>query len=251
MTSLSKLPWRRHSMNIEEEIYAELVKRFGVGETCIKKWRTRKEITWLQFINASMKLSGVELYNFCGFSASAAFSTFFKREHRAIFLLKNKQHWSNYLLSLVDKKKCYSCKNILSKTEFDLNKSRPDGLQHKCRHCSIEYTEDNKEQITSRHKKYYIINKESLNLSSRQYYHSNKYLYTARNARRRAAKLQATPNWADHETIKRIYETCPEGYHVDHIIPLQNDLVCGLHCEFNLQHLTATENLSKGNKFNI
>ena len=37
--------------------------------------------------------------------------------------------------------------------------------------------------------------------------------------------------------------------HIDHIIPLQNRLVCGLHCISNLQAIPAEDNLSKFNKF--
>ena len=63
-------------------------------------------------------------------------------------------------------------------------------------------------------------------------------------------KLQATPHWANQEVIKQIYKEATEkGMHVDHIVPLNNPLVCGLHCEFNLQILPATENLRKSNKF--
>ena len=76
----------------------------------------------------------------------------------------------------------------------------------------------------------------------------------ARCAKRRAAKKQAVPGWADHGKIASIYEHARqltletgEVHHVDHIVPLTSDLVCGLHCEHNLQVLTAFANLSKAN----
>jgi len=45
------------------------------------------------------------------------------------------------------------------------------------------------------------------------------------------------------------YRSKREGidYHVDHIVPLQNELVCGLHNEFNLRVVPATVNLAKHN----
>jgi len=71
---------------------------------------------------------------------------------------------------------------------------------------------------------------------------------SAKYAKRRASKLQRTPSWADDLVIQMIYEDCPEGYHVDHIIPLQGENVSGLHVAWNLQYLTAEENCSKGNR---
>lgn len=68
-------------------------------------------------------------------------------------------------------------------------------------------------------------------------------------ATKRARKIRATPTWADNNAIRSIYEACPPHCHVDHIIPLTSDSVCGLHCEENLQFLPIKENLKKRNKF--
>ena len=77
----------------------------------------------------------------------------------------------------------------------------------------------------------------------------------ARYAKRRASKRNAAPAWANKEAIEAIYakakqfsELTGEAFHVDHIVPLISDLVCGLHCEGNLQILPGFDNLSKGNK---
>jgi len=71
----------------------------------------------------------------------------------------------------------------------------------------------------------------------------------------RAAKLQATPPWVDFDKIKEIYEEADrlsketgEIYVVDHIVPLNHPLVCGLHVPWNLQILTFSENSKKSNK---
>lgn len=67
--------------------------------------------------------------------------------------------------------------------------------------------------------------------------------------KRKAAKLQRTPSWANLEAIKAIYQDCPEGHQVDHIIPLQGANVSGLHLAENLRHLPRSENASKGNRW--
>lgn len=82
----------------------------------------------------------------------------------------------------------------------------------------------------------------------------------AHTAKRRAIILQATPPWLtkDHlAEIEEFYVLAQElawlnqdvgVFHVDHIVPLQGENVSGLHVPWNLQLLSASENLSKGNK---
>jgi len=80
-------------------------------------------------------------------------------------------------------------------------------------------------------------------------------------AKRRAAKLQRTPKWLtsdDKWMIEQAYELATLrkklfgfDWHVDHIIPLQGELVSGLHVPTNLQVIPGRENESKSNRYVI
>jgi hypothetical protein len=75
------------------------------------------------------------------------------------------------------------------------------------------------------------------------------------NAKRKVIKT-ATPAWADLKAIKEIYAkavtiSLATGvmHHVDHVVPLISDRVCGLHTEANLEILSMEENCRKGNRW--
>jgi hypothetical protein len=80
--------------------------------------------------------------------------------------------------------------------------------------------------------------------------------YRAHFKMRQSRKRQALSTWADLEAIEAIYRQCSFvstftgiKHHVDHYYPLTSDVVCGLHNQYNLRIIPATENLSKGNNF--
>lgn len=78
-------------------------------------------------------------------------------------------------------------------------------------------------------------------------------VFAAIGAKRRAR--EAAPAWANKDIIKSLYalaraytKTLGIKCVVDHIVPLQSDLVCGLHCEANLQVMFDSDNKAKGNR---
>ena len=99
--------------------------------------------------------------------------------------------------------------------------------------------------------KKYASDKKTQSERFRRWQENNRDKVRLKNANERAARLLRIPSWADLEKIKEFYTNCPDGYHVDHIIPLRGKLVSGLHVIDNLQYLLGSQNLSKGNKFEI
>jgi len=108
------------------------------------------------------------------------------------------------------------------------------------------------ERKLARDAKYRANNNEQIKARKKLWRQRNLKKILADVVKRKAAKLQRTPKWLtkhDYKEIKAYYQACPEGFHVDHIIPLLGKTVSGLHVLGNLQYLPGEENLKKGNKY--
>jgi hypothetical protein len=97
-------------------------------------------------------------------------------------------------------------------------------------------------------------NPEKVQAYNRVWNEANRELKAVYTAKRRAVTRQAIPVWADFDKISAVYAQAQLlrdigiDVHVDHIVPLVSDEVCGLHVHDNLRVILASENLAKSNK---
>jgi len=170
-------------------------------------------------------------------------------------------------------KRCSKCKAEKELAEFYKDRSTCDGLTCQCKSCaktkSVLWRLKNPEKAKAHSIAWPIVNRERANAtkvawarknpdktrgSKRTYSRAHPDKDTAKNAVRRARKLCATPKWADLDLIAATYTMARAitdltgiKYTVDHIVPLQAKLVCGLHVGCNLQLLTKSQNSIKSN----
>ena len=123
-----------------------------------------------------------------------------------------------HILEISGMKHCTHCRETLPVEEFRKNSARKNGYNTYCKKCHQETTTSTQAGRQSEYK---------------------------------ANKIQRTMSWSELENIKTFYNQCASGYHVDHIIPLNGELVSGLHVLANLQYLPAAENCSKSNKYTV
>jgi hypothetical protein len=143
-------------------------------------------------------------------------------------------------------KNCSKCKLVIPLHNFGKDKTNWHGYRSECISCGLKIA-----------KSYWDNNRDKKKQYDKEYNKNNPHIRAKNTAKRRSAKLQATPKWVDRIEsieIQDMYFQAQEmtrilgiQFHVDHIIPLQGKNVCGLHTISNLQVIEATENYKKHN----
>lgn len=118
------------------------------------------------------------------------------------------------------------------------------------------WRDKNPDKSAEHQRQYFERNSDSVRERARVGYAEDPAKVRAAVATYEAAKLQATPAWADMQKILEVYREAERlsldtgvQHHVDHIIPLRSDIVCGLHVQWNLRAIPASDNCSKGNRW--
>lgn len=170
-------------------------------------------------------------------------------------------------------KRCSACGTDLPLAEYAKSKQGRLGLKSECRKCTNKrasaYRESNREKLREYKRKWRETSSRAINEKhcpsqkpelvrerSSRWQKDNPDKAYVRNSKRRADKLAATVKWANKDAIALLFRKAKQmtldtgtAWHVDHIVPLRSPIVCGLHCEANLQVITGEENCSKKNRY--
>lgn len=174
---------------------------------------------------------------------------------------------------------CKPCFGAQSKSWYEKNRDRKQATNR-------AWKRDNAERNKENNYRYYLANKEKYNKLTNDWWKqhperrkekgdrwsrlnrhkrlSASLLYqkvhavrlNAKRAKRKALKIQATPMWSDDKAIQQYYliakflsDELGSKFHVDHMVPLQSDQVCGLHTPANLTIMLGNWNCSKSNRW--
>jgi len=151
---------------------------------------------------------------------------------------------------------CNPCRNAKKREWYLKNKEYAKQVAKDWNKQNYETVKEKKSKIAYEWNK---NNPERRAVIYKRHYEKIKYKLSAKTMMRNAQKQMATPKWLTNDHCKKIENIyllrdlyslfVGEKHEVDHIIPLKNDAVCGLHVPWNLRIISQFENRSKGNKF--
>jgi hypothetical protein len=167
-------------------------------------------------------------------------------------------------------KKCTRCAETKDLSNFHVQSASSDGYKAACKKCinksTLEYRKLNHAKVLAATAAwrdarpdhgaiYYSRNREKSKANALRWAKENKRACCQKTAKRKALKLRAMPVWADRSLINAIYKLAAQKsnetgvrWEVDHIVPLNSSLVCGLHVHHNLQVVPVSFNRSKSNQ---
>lgn len=148
------------------------------------------------------------------------------------------------------------CKECDKAQMYDWRRRNAERLKEYRKAYGKKWRELKREELREYHRKWSALNVETVRAKNKAWKQANPDKRAAQVRGRQARLARAYPSWANKELIGAFYERAREltlltgiAHHVDHIVPLRSPIVCGLHNEFNLQVLSAIENVKKHNKF--
>lgn len=138
-------------------------------------------------------------------------------------------------------------------TDFTPHYKHPNAKSCNSKRCRQDYKNEWAKQNPECKKKWILNNPEKRKQASAEYMKRNRSYYTEYASLRTRYMRQAKPKWLDEFQefwIQELYHLASlRNLEVDHIVPLKNDVVCGLHVPWNMQLLTRQANATKNNKF--
>lgn len=150
---------------------------------------------------------------------------------------------------------CSKCrvKKPATNVFFGNQKNKIDNLRPDCKVCmsmiqKAAYAKKSKEELSKKRRDYYEKNKEKI-LRNQSIWNKRNQGKVRHYKRVRKQKLKrAKTKWFEKYMVERVYhEAALRGWEVDHVVPLQSEKVCGLHCHDNLQILEKKLNRAKSN----
>jgi len=173
---------------------------------------------------------------------------------------------------------CNSCKASKPLSEFYKDTRAKNGVGGRCKTCDLEYQQGRKLEKHASHLLWYAKNGTAWNDKKREGTKEKRLrsalerastlgvlddkrtaAWRKNRASRMLRKVAATPTWVDathrmkisvvYALTQQLQEATGSIYHVDHIVPLHSNLVCGLHVWWNLQPLSEKNNILKNDAF--